>query len=99
MPASLAGEMLPDLLGDKGHDRVQQMDDPPDDPGRRRLRLGARRRILALQDRLCELEIPVAEGAPHELVKPVRRLVEAIGVESGGNVGGAVGRRRRRSSG
>src|SRR5216683_144158 len=82
--------MLPYFFGNKGHDRVQQVDNPTQDPSRGGLGLGPSRRVLALQDGLSELDIPVAEGAPYEVVQPARRLVETIGLESGRNRRGAV---------
>src|SRR6266700_8415498 len=82
--------MLPYFFGNKGHDRMQQVDNPTQDPSRGGLGLGPSRRVLALQDGLSELDIPVAEGAPYEMVQAARRLVETIGIESGRSRDGAV---------
>ena len=71
------------------------MDDAPQDPGGRSLSLGPLVCFAALQDRLGELDIPITERAPHELIQEARSLVEAIGVESGGDRSAAVGRARR----
>ena len=86
----LARELLPYLLGNKWHDWVEQVDNAAQDPSRCGLRLGARCRVLPLQDRLRELQVPVTEGAPDEVVKPARRLVETICVESSGNRSGRI---------
>ena len=40
-----------------------------------------RGRILAGQDRLGELQVPVAEAAPGEVIERVGRVVEAVGFE------------------
>src|SRR6516164_3535131 len=69
------------------------MDDPAENPSGRGLCLGARRRIAALENWLGELEVPIAEGPPYKLVQAVRRLVEAIAVESRRNRGRAVNSR------
>ena len=69
---------------------MQQVDNPTQDPSGGGLGLGPPRRVLALQDGLSELDIPVAEGAPYEVVQPARRLVDTLGLASSRNRGGAV---------
>ena len=50
--------------------------------GDRRLRLGPRRTVLAaLQHRLGELQMPVAEDVPDEAIGGVGGVVEAIGFD------------------
>ena len=41
---------------------------------------------VAGEDRLGELDVPVAERAPYEVIERIGRLVEAVGVESCGYV-------------
>ena len=89
-PGFVAGQLAPDLLGDERHQRVQQVQHLGQRPRRRCLRFGARRRVVTLQDRLGEFEIPVAERAPQEVIEQVRRLVEPVGFERGRNRSGAV---------
>src|SRR3979409_310899 len=57
------------------------MEDAAQNPSGCCLRLFTGGCVRALQARFGELEVPIAEGAPYELVEPVRRVVEAIGIE------------------
>ncbi len=81
----LAARLFPQLFGDERHHRVQQMQRTMQHPERGGARLGLRRFISAIQDRLDEFEIPVAVGAPDELVAGVRGVVEAELLEGGGD--------------
>ena len=62
------GQRLPDLLGDEGHEGVQQLEGAPQDvhehPLRREGGLPAR-----LQAGFAEFDIPVAEHVPDEVVE------------------------------
>ena len=71
----------PKLFGDERHERMQELQDLIEHPGRHRARLGLGRIVVARQQRLDQLEIPVAELAPDELVDRRRRLVELVGFE------------------
>ena len=71
----------PQLLGDEGHERMQQLEDLVAHPGRHRARFGLGRPVRALQHGLGELEIPVAVDIPDESVDGVRRLVEPVGLD------------------
>ena len=73
----------PQLLGDERHERVQQLQDLVQHPGRGGARLGLGRLVLAVQHRLDQLEVPVAERAPRELVDGAGRLVELVGLDAG----------------
>ena len=71
----LAAELFPKLFGDEGHEGMQELEDFLQHPAGGGARLGLGRRIVAVQDRLGEFQIPVAEGVPGELVqaRPPRR--------------------------
>ncbi len=58
-----------------------------------------RRRVLAGQDRLGQFDVPVAEGAPDEVVGGVRRFVELVVLDRPGHRGRRRARWRPRSSG
>ena len=49
--------------------------------GGRRLRLGLGGFVRALQERLGQLQIPVAENVPDEAIGGIRRVVKAIGFD------------------
>ena len=55
-------------------------------------RLGLGSLVRAVEDRLDELEIPVAEHVPHELVEGARRLVELVFTERLANLRLGAGR-------
>ncbi len=71
----------PQLLGDEGHEGMEQAGDAVERPGDGRPRLVLGRAVLAVQHRLGELEIPVAEEVPDEAVEHRRGLVELVGLE------------------
>src|SRR5260221_6729814 len=72
---------------------MQQMHDLAERPGHGRPRLGLGRFVRAGEDRLGEFDVPVAEGAPGELIERARRLVELELVDSRGDARGRVGER------
>ena len=76
MLGAMAG-LVPDLLGDERHHRMQELGRLAQHEGRDGARLVLLRPVLALQDRLGELDVPVADDAPDEFVERVGRLVEA----------------------
>ena len=75
----------PQLLGDEGHERVQQLEDFVARPGDRRLRFLFRRPVGPEQHRLHQLDIPVAIDVPDEAIGGGGRLVEAIVGDRGGD--------------
>ncbi len=71
---------------------MQQGVDAVEHVGDRRPRLGLGRPVLAaLQHRLGELEVPVAEHVPDEAVGRVGRVVEAVGFDRGAGLGDRLG--------
>ncbi len=73
-PVAGAGQR-PDFLGHERHHRMRHGDGLLDHPAHGGAGfLG----VLAVEQGLGELDIPVAELAPDKAVKPLRRLVEAI---------------------
>jgi len=71
-----AAGQRPKLLGDEGHDRVQEGESLVKHPGHGGAGLGG---MVALHQGLGKLHIPVADLAPGEGVERVRRVVEAEG--------------------
>ena len=83
-------QLPPQLFGDEGGDRMQEMQRLRQCPGGRGSGLALRGRVLAQQQRLGELDIPVAVGGPQEMVQSQGRLVEAIGLERRGHGSGGL---------
>ncbi len=84
--------MPPQLLGDERHEGMQELQALVEHPGGAGARLGLGLLVVAGEDRLDQLEIPVAEDAPDELVDGGGRLVELVGFDAGGHgAGGALG--------
>ena len=67
----------PKLLGDVGHERMQQLEDLIARPSRGHagFRLGAF--VCAVEERLDEFQIPVAVHIPDEMIGRAGRIVEA----------------------
>src|SRR3954454_1036843 len=88
-PAGLVEELLPQLLGDERGYRVQEMQRLGQRPrrGGARFRLGLGR--FAGQQRLRQLDVPVAERIPQEMVEAHGGVVEPVGFQRPGD------RRRR----
>ena len=80
------GRHRPQLLGDEGHERVQQFQNLVARPRHHGTRLGFRRALLAHQHGLGEFEIPVAIDVPDEPVDRGRRIVETIGFDRLGDL-------------
>src|SRR6478752_3980217 len=82
------GDALPELLGDEGHERVQRTLQRLEHLAQRALgaALGGAARRLGLQHRLGQLQVPVAEVVPGELVERARGEVEAVVTERGRDV-------------
>ncbi len=76
-----AGQVAPDLLGDEGHHRMGQRQDLA-----RAREQQVRRGLLVavVEARLDDLQVPVAELRPEELVEVERRVGEVVGVEARG---------------
>ena len=68
------GQVLPDLLGDEGHEGMEQLQDAVEGVGQH----GLGRRVALAQADLGELDVPVAELVPDEMVDEVGRLVELV---------------------
>ena len=81
-------EAAPELLGDEGHEGVEQAQDGVQHPGGGGAGLRPGRAVGTGQHRLGELQIPVAEDIPGEVVDRARRRVEAVGVEGCGHGAG-----------
>ena len=70
------------------------MDDAAQNPSGCGPGFGTVRRVRALQDRLGKFEVPITKGTPHEMIEPVRSLVEAIAIECRGDLIGTPRRCR-----
>ena len=70
-------ELVPQFLGDERHNRVHQLHRLAQHESRDGPRLVLFRPVGALHDRLGELDIPVADHAPDELVERIGGLVQA----------------------
>ena len=78
----VAGEFLPDLLGDEGHEGVQEAEHGAEHPEQDCLAVAAGGRVLFIIELgLDEFQVPVAELVPDELVQHVGRLIEGVGVQ------------------
>lgn len=71
----------PKFLGDEWHDRVQHDQGLVENPAQCGLSFQFGSLVCALQDRLGEFQIPVANLSPCERIKRVGRVVETVGVE------------------
>ena len=69
---------------------MQQLEDFVARPGHHGLRFGFRRAIRPGQQRLRQLQIPVAIDVPDEAIGRGRRIVEAIGFDRLGDLGGGL---------
>ncbi len=77
------GQFLPDLFGDEGHEGVEQPQDGAQDPSRTPWQWRPAGRVFfGIELGLDELQVPVAELVPDELVEGVGRQVELIGVQA-----------------
>ena len=86
-PARPLGELCPKLLGDEGHEGMEQEKRAVEDEGGHGARLLGSRLVASGQDRLDQLEIPVAVDMPDEVIDGAGRLVEAEGFERFGHGG------------
>src|SRR5258707_3128564 len=73
--------MRPQLLRNERHEGMEQLQHLVEDPRGHRPRLGLGSIVVTHEDRLHQLEVPVAELSPGELVDGVGRLVELVGLE------------------
>ena len=69
--------LRPQLLGDEGHEGMQQHERLVEHESGHGARLGRGFGLAAGEDRLDQLQIPVAIDVPDEMVDRARRLVEA----------------------
>ena len=67
-------QVLPDLLGDEGHERMEEPQDAVEGVGQD----GLGRAVAFPEPDLGELDVPVAELVPDEVVDEVGRLVELV---------------------
>ena len=72
----LLGRHRPQFLGDERHERMQQLEDLIERPGRHRARLVLGRAVRTGQQRLRQLDIPVAIDVPDEAIGRAGGLVE-----------------------
>ena len=75
------GHLRVQLLGDERHHRMEHEQDLVQSPGGGGAGLGLRRGAAAAEGRLGELQVPVTEGAPGELIKRGGKFVESIGFQ------------------
>ena len=85
-PGPGLGGDAPQLLGDERHERMQQLEDFVERPGRHGARLVLGRAVRPGQHRLRQLEIPVAIDVPDEAIGRARRLVEPVGFDRLGDL-------------
>ena len=83
----LAGHR-PQFFRDERHERLHPFENLITRPRHHGLRFGFRSAIRPGEQRLRELQIPVAINVPDEAIGRVRRIVEAIGFDRFGNLGG-----------
>src|SRR5690606_29811998 len=69
-------QLLPELFGDEGHERMQRSQRHLQHVSEGGARLGLLRVRAAREDRLAELEVPVAELVPEKVVERLRTVVE-----------------------
>ena len=69
-------ELVPELLGDERHHRVQKLHGLAEHKGSHGARLVLLRAVGALQHGLGELDIPVADDAPDKLMERARGVVQ-----------------------
>ena len=78
------GQLLVDLLGDEGHEGVEQPKDGAQEADQDALAVAAGRGVFfSVELGLDEFQVPVAELVPDELVEGVGRQVELVGVQAG----------------
>ena len=70
--------LVPDLLGDERHHRMEQLSRLAQHEGRDGARLILLGTVGALQSGFAELDVPVADDAPDKFVERRRRVVQAI---------------------
>lgn len=80
------GQRLPDLLGDEGHERVQQLQDTQQHIAQHILGGLLCLRILAVQAGLGQLDIPVAVGVPDEVVDLGGGNAQLVGLQIVGDL-------------
>ena len=68
----------PQRLADERHERMHDAQDQAEDMRGRRARLRLRGVAALREHRLDQLQIPVAEGRPDEVVERIGALVEAV---------------------
>ena len=83
---ALVGQRLPDLLGDEGHERVQQLQDTQQHIAQHILGGLLCLRILAVQAGLGQLDIPVAVGVPDEVVDLGGGNAQLVGLQIVGDL-------------
>ena len=83
------GDGLPQLFGDKGHNRVQQAQNHFEHAHEGAAGGALRGGAAGLQLYFGQLDIPVAKIVPHKFIQRLRGQIEAVGIESFG--GGRFG--------
>ena len=87
----LVGQPLPDLLGDEGHEGMQEAQRSFQRGEQRRLRARAfGRRLLAVERGLGQLDGPIAQLVPDEAVDAARRVAQPVFVERRAGLVGAA---------
>ena len=76
--ARLAGQSLPDLLGDEGHEGVQQLEHVGEDVAQNLLGPDLAVLVVALEAGLGQLDIPVAVVIPNEVVDLLRGHAQLV---------------------
>ena len=80
---ALPRQLVPQLLGDEGHDRVHHLQGLVEGPGGHGPGLGLGRLIGAHEHRFGQFQIPVAEHVPDEAVQGRGGVVETAALDGG----------------
>src|SRR5262245_54601345 len=81
----------PKLFGHERHEGMQKLEDLFTHKGGCRAGLDLVRPVVALQDGLCQFEIPIAKNIPDKFVDGVGRIVETVGFNCLRHLGGYFG--------
>ena len=84
-----ARDPLPDVLRDERHHGVQRAQRGLEHVQQHLGRLLGQRAVVTVQQRLAQLQVPVAELVPHEVVERLAAFVQAVGLYA--RVGGGQG--------
>src|SRR4051812_48934998 len=85
----MLGNARPEFFCDEGHERMEQLQNAVEHPRRRVAGLGFFGFIIAVQYRLDEFDVPVAENVPNEVLNRPACFVKTMGSHGEGPLGAA----------